>query len=296
MKTFLSSITALLIALGAGLLTAGLTGGDPVLVVQALIHGAFGTEANIAGTLSKSVPLMLTGLSVAIAFRTGLFNIGGEGQLYAGALAAAWLGGLGLDLSPYLYLPIVILAASIAGGIMGFIPGWLKARRGVHEVINTIMLNYIAIQTADFLVNGPLSSEVYSARTKALAQFKCREVSVLVATDIAARGLDIVQLPHVVNYDLPNVPEDYVHRIGRTGRAGEKGQAVSLVSQDEFPFLVDIEQLIKKILPRKVLEGVVKKYSLPASSLDHKPLFSKKKKGQQFTRSKKKRFRPKRVY
>ena len=169
MKTFLSSITALLIALGAGLLTAGLTGGDPALVVQALIHGAFGTEANIAGTLSKSVPLMLTGLSVAIAFRTGLFNIGGEGQLYAGALAAAWLGGLGLDLSPYLYLPIVILAGSIAGGIMGFIPGWLKARRGVHEVINTIMLNYIAIQTADFLVNGPLSSEVYSSRTKALA-------------------------------------------------------------------------------------------------------------------------------
>ena len=93
------------------------------------------------------------------------------------------------------------------------------------------------------------------ARTRALAGFKEGSVRVLVATDIAARGLDIEQLPHVVNYELPNVPEDYVHRIGRTGRAGSPGHAVSLVSPDENTFLRDIERLLKKQLPREVVPG-----------------------------------------
>ena len=94
-----------------------------------------------------------------------------------------------------------------------------------------------------------------NARTRALAGFKEGTVRVLVATDIAARGLDIEQLPHVVNYELPNVPEDYVHRIGRTGRAGSPGHAVSLVSPDENVFLRDIERLLKKQLPREVVAG-----------------------------------------
>jgi ATP-dependent RNA helicase RhlE len=93
------------------------------------------------------------------------------------------------------------------------------------------------------------------ARTKALAQFKDGRVRVLVATDIAARGIDIEDLPHVVNYDMPNVPEDYVHRIGRTGRAGASGEALSLVCVDEHVFLRDIERLIKRTLPREVVEG-----------------------------------------
>jgi ATP-dependent RNA helicase RhlE len=94
-----------------------------------------------------------------------------------------------------------------------------------------------------------------SARTKALAEFKDGSLTVLVATDIAARGIDIDQLPHVVNYDLPNVPEDYVHRIGRTGRAGATGEAVSLVCVDEHQMLKDIEKLIKQTLPRDVIPG-----------------------------------------
>ncbi len=89
-----------------------------------------------------------------------------------------------------------------------------------------------------------------TARTKALADFKLNKVRVLVATDIAARGIDIDQLPHVVNYELPNVPEDYVHRIGRTGRAGNDGEAISLVCVDEIKLLKDIERLIKKDVPK----------------------------------------------
>ncbi|WP_025820844.1 DEAD/DEAH box helicase [Shewanella marina] len=94
-----------------------------------------------------------------------------------------------------------------------------------------------------------------NARTQALANFKSGKVQVLVATDIAARGLDIDQLPQVVNFDLPNVPEDYVHRIGRTGRAGASGQAVSLVSNDESKLLRDIEKLIGKQIERRETEG-----------------------------------------
>ena len=93
------------------------------------------------------------------------------------------------------------------------------------------------------------------ARTRALSEFKAGTLRVLVATDIAARGIDIDELPRVVNYELPNVPEDYVHRIGRTGRAGAKGHAISLLCIDEAGFMADIEKLIKRELPRETVPG-----------------------------------------
>ena len=115
-----------------------------------------------------------------------------------------------------------------------------------------------------------------SARTKALAEFKSGKVRILVATDIAARGLDIDQLPHVVNFDLPSVPEDYIHRIGRTGRAGATGQAVSLVSADEITQLRDIERLLRQLLTRKLVEGYEPVHELPESSLSNRPIRAKK--------------------
>jgi len=105
-----------------------------------------------------------------------------------------------------------------------------------------------------------------SARTKALAEFKAGSIPVLVATDIAARGLDIDQLPQVVNFGLPNVPEDYVHRIGRTGRAGSSGAAISLVDEEETKFLKDIEKLIKREIPKVKVEGFV-----PPAKLEPEP-------------------------
>ncbi len=103
------------------------------------------------------------------------------------------------------------------------------------------------------------------ARTKALSGFKSGNIRILVATDIAARGLDIDQLPHVVNFDLPNVPEDYVHRIGRTGRAGATGEAVSLVSADEHKQLIDIERLIRQQIERRFIDDFEPVHELPAS-------------------------------
>ena len=103
------------------------------------------------------------------------------------------------------------------------------------------------------------------ARTRALGEFKAGKVRVLVATDIAARGIDIDQLPHVVNFDLPSVPEDYVHRIGRTGRAGRGGEAISLVSADESKQLFDIERIIQKQLERQLVEDFWPKHDVPKS-------------------------------
>lgn len=105
------------------------------------------------------------------------------------------------------------------------------------------------------------------ARTRALAEFKSYKTQVLVATDIAARGIDIDLLPHVVNFELPNVPEDYVHRIGRTGRAGANGEAVSLVCADEIGELVDIERFIKQRLNREEVPGFEPENALPEVAL-----------------------------
>lgn len=113
------------------------------------------------------------------------------------------------------------------------------------------------------------------ARTKALADFKSGEIKVLVATDIAARGIDISELPIVVNLDLPNTAADYVHRIGRTGRAGASGQAWSFVSVDELQNLKDIETLIQKLLPRETLEGFEPQQAVPPTTLS-KPKKPKK--------------------
>ena len=109
------------------------------------------------------------------------------------------------------------------------------------------------------------------ARTRALAGFKNGSVRVLVATDIAARGLDIEQLPQVVNFDLPNVPEDYVHRIGRTGRAGATGQAFSLVSADEIKQLNGIEQVIQRHITREYVDGFEPDHEVPPSAPLRKP-------------------------
>ena len=115
-----------------------------------------------------------------------------------------------------------------------------------------------------------------NARIKALNDFKSGKARVLVATDIAARGIDIEHLPHVINLDLPNVPEDYVHRIGRTGRAGKSGEAISLVSADEFQQLKDIEHLIGKLLERKLYDDFEPSHDVPVSVLNPNKMGARK--------------------
>ena len=129
--------------------------------------------------------------------------------------------------------------------------------------------------TQDLINDGIAAAAIHGnksqgARTRALSEFKQGAIRVLVATDIAARGLDIDQLPFVVNFELPNVAEDYVHRIGRTGRAGHDGEAVSLVCVDELEFLADIEKLLKKQLPKLVVPGFEPDLSIKPQPIAHR--------------------------
>lgn len=114
------------------------------------------------------------------------------------------------------------------------------------------------------------------ARTKALGEFKTGDIRILVATDIAARGIDIDQLPQVVNFDLPNVAEDYVHRIGRTGRAGATGKAISFVTAEDVADLSGIQRLIKMVIPRQEHPDYVATESVPEVTLDTRPIKPKK--------------------
>jgi ATP-dependent RNA helicase RhlE len=138
---------------------------------------------------------------------------------------------------------------------------YLIGTRNLQQVLVFVRTKHGADRLARHLSQDGLSStaihgnKTQGARTRALAEFKEGKVRVLVATDIAARGLDIDQLPIVVNFDLPMVPEDYVHRIGRTGRAGNEGEAISLVSSDENRLLRDIERLLKREIPQTVIPG-----------------------------------------
>lgn len=135
-----------------------------------------------------------------------------------------------------------------------------KTKHGANKLVKQLEEEHIYAAA----IHGNKSQ---SQRTKALAEFKSGELHILVATDIAARGIDIDQLPCVVNFDLPQVAEDYVHRIGRTGRAGASGLAVSLVSADEIGQLQAIEKLIKRKLNRVEIEDFEPKHQLPSSSL-----------------------------
>lgn len=149
--SFLQPVLAVVFGLAAGLLVTALAGENPLHVLAILARSAFGSAYDIGMTLFYATPLIFTGLSVAIAFQGGLFNIGAEGQLTLGALAAAAVGGL-FPNCPWLAAPLLAVVAAFAGGaVWGAIPGWLRSRRGSHEVINTIMLNFVAAGIASWV-------------------------------------------------------------------------------------------------------------------------------------------------
>ena len=138
---------------------------------------------------------------------------------------------------------------------------WLVGANNWQQVLVFTRTKHIANRLSEQLQKDGITAAAIhgnksqGARNRALSEFKDGKVRVLVATDIAARGIDIARLPHVINYELPNSAEDYVHRIGRTGRAGNEGEAISLVCVDEHKLLNEIEKLIKRKLPKQIIEG-----------------------------------------
>lgn len=143
---------------------------------------------------------------------------------------------------------------------------------GAEQALVFTRTKHGADRVARYLKNNGIAAAAIhgnkrqNERVRTLANFKSGQVQILVATDIAARGLDIQELPRVVNYDLPSVPEDYVHRIGRTGRAGASGEAISLVSADEVKQLNAIEKVTKQLLERKMLTGLEPEQELPKAA------------------------------
>jgi general nucleoside transport system permease protein len=161
LESMLIPVLAVITAIVAGGLVIAAAGGDPFEAYLGLAQGAFGSPRALSETAVWATPYIFAGLAVAIAFKGGLFNIGVEGQLTFGAVAAALVGyGLPMvlhrDIPAVIHLPLTIGAGMLAGGVWAAIPGWLKARFGGSEVINTIMMNYIALNLTSFLLNGPM--------------------------------------------------------------------------------------------------------------------------------------------
>jgi simple sugar transport system permease protein len=154
----LKRLLLLLFCMMGGLLALALVllaiGASPVAVAIALWQGAFGTAYNAADTLVQTVPLLLTGLAVALSFRCQLFNIGAEGQLLVGGMAATWIGTMALP-AP-IQLPLVLVAGAVGGALWSGIAGLLRLYRGVQEVLSTLLLNFVALQLLAWMVRGPL--------------------------------------------------------------------------------------------------------------------------------------------
>ena len=151
------------VAIGLAVLAAGLAaaGYDAGLALGALWRGSFGSwYALTSATLVRSVPLVLIGLAIALAFRGGAFNIGAEGQFYAGAIAATWVGLHAATLPPLVAVPLTWAAALAAGALWALIPAWLRVRRGVLEVISTLLLNFVAEALVSLLVQGPMQERL----------------------------------------------------------------------------------------------------------------------------------------
>jgi general nucleoside transport system permease protein len=152
----LMPLFAVIIALFIGAIVLLALGKDPLVAYGAMFRGAFGTVSGFTQTLAKATPLMLVGLGVTIAFRAKVINIGGEGQLIVGALAATAFALSLRDWPGWLLLPLTALMGAVAGGLWGFVPGLLKARLAVNEILSTVMMNAIAFQLMNFLLRGPM--------------------------------------------------------------------------------------------------------------------------------------------
>jgi len=148
----ITPLIAVILALLVGAIVILIIGEDPIFVYKTLFSNAIGNRDGWGNVLFRATPLIFTGLAVAFAFRCGLFNIGGEGQVLIGSFLATWVGFTFTDLPAFILIPLCILAAAAGGALWAAIPGLLKAKRGVHEVIVTIMMNWIASSLTFFLV------------------------------------------------------------------------------------------------------------------------------------------------
>jgi len=155
-KSVLIRVAAVLVSFLIGSILIMTVGVDPIEAYQVFLYGAFGSRVNLANTLSVATPLMLAGLGIAFAARGSAFNIGAEGQLYIGAIFATWVGLRLGNLPATLLIPAILTAGFVGGGMWGAVPGFLKAKYGINEIVLTVMLTEIAIQIVSWVIRGPM--------------------------------------------------------------------------------------------------------------------------------------------
>ncbi len=184
--SFVKAILAVCFAMVVVYFILLLTGYDPFPVYGALFRGAFGSKRCIGESLVSTTPLLLSGLGFAIAYRCGLFNIGLEGQITVGGIAAAFFGYILPEMSPIIHVALCLAAGALAGAFWGFIPGYLKARFGIHEVIGVIMLNHIAFKIAAYLVSmqGPMKDTLDDMPASPFIRDSARIVRIIQGTRI----------------------------------------------------------------------------------------------------------------
>lgn len=236
-KAITYPLIAILLSFLVGGIIVAAFGNDPMLAYSAMFKGSLGSWSNFGETLVSATPLILTGLSVAFAFRCGLFNIGAEGQFIIGSVAAVWVGWAFQGMPPVLHVTLTLVAGAVAGGIWGGFIGFLKAKVGSHEVINSIMMNYIAMYFSNYVVmnllNEPDKAFSYAiANTAKLWRFAETipvfkgsrvHIGIMIAVVVAlfayyllnktVRGYEIRAVgfnPHAAEYGGINVPRNVV--------------------------------------------------------------------------------------
>ena len=197
----IESLIAIAVALLVGAVLIALLGSNPLAAYAALLNGAAGNLNSIAETLLKAIPLTLAGIGVSVAFRANVFNVGAEGQLYIGAMTAAWVGLLLGDQPWFVVLPAMMIAAMVTGALWAGIAGVLKVTLGASELINTIMLNYVAIFFVGYLLHGPLQDPNSPLGQTARLGEAARLPRILAGTRLHA-GLYIALVVVVVAYIL----------------------------------------------------------------------------------------------
>ena len=208
-KPITSAIVAILFGFFVATIVLASAGYDPVEAFGALIDGMIGKPKYIANVIIKATPLLFTGVAVAFAFRVGLFNIGAEGQYVFGTVFATIVGVL-LDLPPVLQIPVVLLVGMLAGAAAGALVGWLKAKFGIHEVITSIMLNWISLYFNNFVVNSEAFHKANSTKslpinpsgyTMLFTDMKSSSVGIIVAI-IAAIFIGWLLMRTKVGYEM----------------------------------------------------------------------------------------------
>ncbi|GAI51784.1 unnamed protein product, partial [marine sediment metagenome] len=188
----ITPLIAVVFALLVGAIVIILIGENPIFVYKTLFGYAIGNRDGWGNVLFRATPLIFTGLTVAFAFRCGLFNIGGEGQMYIGTFLATWVGFTFTNLPAIILIPLCILTAAAGGALWAAVPGILKAKTGVHEVIVTIMMNWIAASLTFFFVlrfKAPPTEEMIAAGVKQMIPHT-REITITAcSTMISSRGI-----------------------------------------------------------------------------------------------------------